>query len=159
MITVKEKRKRPGFELSHDGNSFFRINEINTQEVESLENDLLSIITRLRKLNSVENRLNDRKNIYLKINTDEINRRSELLNNSAKRNYSALTKKEIEVMLFIAKGYKESDISFYLNMTINTFCVHRKSIYRKLGVKNKLQLTEWGDRYLNGIFKKQIKTK
>jgi DNA-binding NarL/FixJ family response regulator len=49
---------------------------------------------------------------------------------------SSITQREIEIINFITKEYTTQDIATILNISIGTIENHRKSIFKKLNVKN-----------------------
>ncbi len=51
-----------------------------------------------------------------------------------------LTKREAEIFRQLARGLKNTDIARALNMQAQTLRDHLRSIYRKCGVRNKLEL-------------------
>lgn len=53
-----------------------------------------------------------------------------------------LTKKEIEIALFLAQGMPREAILGNCGITNNTLKFHVKQIYRKLGVSNRKGLTD-----------------
>lgn len=61
---------------------------------------------------------------------------------------NVLTKREIEILGYIAKGYSASQISEHLNISFYTARTHRKNILRKTESKNVLELVkkcfQWG---------------
>jgi two-component system, NarL family, response regulator LiaR len=50
---------------------------------------------------------------------------------------SALTKKEEEVLVVLAKGLLYKEISVQLSISIDTVKKHCKNIYKKLNVRNR----------------------
>ncbi len=52
--------------------------------------------------------------------------------------FSKLTQSEQKIAEFIKDGYKNQDIADELNVSLNTIKTHIKSIYEKLGVKDRL---------------------
>ena len=52
-----------------------------------------------------------------------------------------LTKREMEVMELIIQGYTNVEISDVLTISTHTTKAHVESIYRKLGVFNRVQAT------------------
>jgi len=60
------------------------------------------------------------------------------LQNFNKKNatlFNTLTRREIEVLILIAEGLKNTDISKELNITFNTVQNHRASIREKLAIE------------------------
>ncbi|WP_052143253.1 helix-turn-helix domain-containing protein [Vibrio cholerae] len=55
-------------------------------------------------------------------------------------NFEKLTNKEMEVALYLKKGYTYLDISEYLNISINTVKTHANNIYKKLKISGKSDL-------------------
>jgi DNA-binding CsgD family transcriptional regulator len=59
--------------------------------------------------------------------------------------YQLLTKREREIISFIAKGYTNKRIGDQLFLSINTIRTHRNNIFRKLNLNNLRQLLEFAD--------------
>lgn len=59
------------------------------------------------------------------------------------RRDSALTKREEDVLILIAKGYSAADASSMLNITENTVKGYIKDIYGKLGVNSRAEATAY----------------
>jgi DNA-binding NarL/FixJ family response regulator len=59
------------------------------------------------------------------------------------RRDSALTQREEDVLILIAKGYSAADASSMLNITENTVKVYIKDIYAKLGVNSRAEATAY----------------
>lgn len=53
---------------------------------------------------------------------------------------ASLTRREIQVLRLIAQGNNNKEIAGSLFISIDTVCVHRKNLMRKLGVRNKASL-------------------
>jgi DNA-binding NarL/FixJ family response regulator len=51
-----------------------------------------------------------------------------------------LTRREVEVLRFVAGGLRNKEITTRLNITEGTVKVHMHNIYEKLGMRNRLQL-------------------
>jgi two-component system, NarL family, response regulator LiaR len=56
---------------------------------------------------------------------------------------SALTKKEEEVLVVLAKGQLYKEISVQLSISIDTVKKHCKNIYKKLNVRNRTEATNY----------------
>jgi two-component system, NarL family, response regulator LiaR len=56
---------------------------------------------------------------------------------------SALTKKEEEVLVVLAKGLLYKEISVQLSISIDTVKKHCKNIYKKLNVRNRTEATNY----------------
>jgi ATP/maltotriose-dependent transcriptional regulator MalT len=52
-----------------------------------------------------------------------------------------MSHKEQEVLCFLVKGMSNTEIASNCSISINTVKTHLKSIYKKLGVKNRTQAT------------------
>jgi len=63
-------------------------------------------------------------------------------------NFSRLTLAERKILKLSALGFYEKEIKKILEISINTFQTHRRSIYSKMEFRNKSQLTRWCDCYL-----------
>lgn len=55
-------------------------------------------------------------------------------------NQFKLTKREIEVLELVTKGYSNIEISKELKISISTSKVHVKNIMEKLNLKNRIQI-------------------
>ena len=60
---------------------------------------------------------------------------------SIKKN-NLLTKREIEVLNLMSKGFSNQEISVILHVSLNTTKTHLSNIYSKLGTKNRVQTVE-----------------
>lgn len=56
-----------------------------------------------------------------------------------KTNNIYLTSREIEVLRYMALGYKNHEIAKSMNFSIHTVKSHIENIYNKFGVHNKIQ--------------------
>ena len=65
----------------------------------------------------------------------------------------SLTKRELAILCFIYRGYQQFQISYILEIAINTFRHHRKSLYKKMGFRNKVELAIWSEKYLLRLFR------
>lgn len=67
-----------------------------------------------------------------------VTRINDLINNvpDYKSPQSELSKREIDVLKLIVKGYLNKEIANDLNISINTVLTHRKNITTKLGIKS-----------------------
>jgi DNA-binding NarL/FixJ family response regulator len=54
-----------------------------------------------------------------------------------------LSKREKEILQLIAQGYSNKEIAEQLFLSVKTIETHRRSIYRKLGLKNRVQATSY----------------
>jgi DNA-binding CsgD family transcriptional regulator len=52
----------------------------------------------------------------------------------------SLTERELEVLTLITKQYSSIEIADFLNISVNTVETHRKSLLRKINVKNAVGL-------------------
>jgi DNA-binding CsgD family transcriptional regulator len=69
--------------------------------------------------------------------------------------YNSLTNRERQILCFLARGYKQSIISFVLHIGIETFKSHRKSLYTKMDFKSKADLNTWAEKYLELYFRRK----
>ena len=67
--------------------------------------------------------------------------------------YKSLSNKELTILCFLYRGYKQAQIAFSLNISVNTYRQHRKRLYKKMGFNTKYELNYWCDSYLNTLFK------
>ena len=76
---------------------------------------------------------------------------NELINNipDYKSSQNELSKREIEVLKLIVKGYLNKEIANDLNISINTVLTHRKNITTKLGIKSVSGLSVYA--MMNGL--------
>lgn len=67
-----------------------------------------------------------------------VNRISDVLGHldDIKKSQGELSKREIDVLKLIVKGYLNKEIADTLNISINTVLTHRKNITAKLGIKS-----------------------
>ena len=54
-----------------------------------------------------------------------------------------LTKKELEILQFLARGSLNKEISDEMNVALNTVKKHATSIYKKLQVRNRGEAIVW----------------
>jgi DNA-binding CsgD family transcriptional regulator len=73
------------------------------------------------------------KNLTKKV--DKLLQENSLLKEKLKA-YSTLTKREKEIFVFIAQGKKNTEIATDLFISLNTVTTHRKTIKKKLNLKN-----------------------
>lgn len=71
-----------------------------------------------------------------------------LQQSDARGRLDRLTKKDYWLLRAIAKDKSIRSICQEGAIALNTFKVHRKSLFRKLGIKSSAQLREWVARYL-----------
>ncbi len=57
-----------------------------------------------------------------------------------------LTTKELEILVFLARGSLNKEISAQTNISLNTVKKHTTSIYKKLQVRNRSEAIVW---YIN----------
>jgi len=57
--------------------------------------------------------------------------------------HASLTKREKEILQFIAEEYTGPEISAHLNISLNTVETHRKNLVSKLGVKSSIGLVKY----------------
>jgi DNA-binding CsgD family transcriptional regulator len=61
-------------------------------------------------------------------------------------NLSSITRREAEILYWIAEGKGSKEIAACLNLSVHTVQKHIKNIYRKLDVHNKIEAlnkTKW----------------
>lgn len=63
--------------------------------------------------------------------------------NLQKTNFDELTKQELLVVASIARGLKNEEIADSMNISINTVKTYLARVYRKCGVRNRVELTIW----------------
>lgn len=66
---------------------------------------------------------------------------------SKKSSLDSLTARELEVMRYIIRGYTNRQIGEALNISVRTVEGHRASIFDKLGLKNRVELVEYAEKY------------
>jgi DNA-binding NarL/FixJ family response regulator len=59
-----------------------------------------------------------------------------------------LTAREKEILVAIASGSGNTEISDEFNISLNTVKTHVYNIYKKIDVRNRLEATLWVARYL-----------
>lgn len=57
----------------------------------------------------------------------------------------SLTKRELEVLSFLLKGYKIKDIATQLNITEPVVSIHKRNLFKKLKVANIQELMQWAN--------------
>jgi DNA-binding NarL/FixJ family response regulator len=60
---------------------------------------------------------------------------------SARRLANVLTPRETKIMLLVTEGMGNRDIATRLTVTEGTVKIHLHNIYKKLGIKNRVDLT------------------
>lgn len=90
--------------------------------------------------------------LSLTINKSDYHKYSTLLNHLLKGqefciknsdNFNSLTCREREILQYIIKGFKNSDIADYLFLSVETIKTHRKNILTKLNCQNVFHLTQY----------------
>ncbi len=67
-----------------------------------------------------------------------------------------LTRREAEILRFVAKGRTNKQIARTLWVTLHTVKFHLSNIYRKLNVANRAQATHWAEQH--GVLEKRSQT-
>jgi DNA-binding NarL/FixJ family response regulator len=71
-----------------------------------------------------------------------------LTNMKAAARRPAFTRREMEVINLVCKGYRNKEVMQHLNLSESSVKSHLKRIYRKAGVSDRLQLTLYIMKYL-----------
>ena len=66
---------------------------------------------------------------------------------SKKGALETLTPRESEVMGYIIRGYTNRGIAEVLYISVRTVESHRASVFGKLGLKNRVELVEFAEKY------------
>jgi DNA-binding NarL/FixJ family response regulator len=74
---------------------------------------------------------------------EEMQRRAEEGGLGGIRRAHGLTEREVEVLLAVAQGSSDKEIAAQLFVSQSTVKTHLRSIYRKLGVRNRAQAAAW----------------
>lgn len=74
---------------------------------------------------------------------EEMQRRSEEQGISGIRRAHGLTEREVDVLLALSEGYSDKEIAARLYLSESTVKTHLRSIYQKLGVRNRAQAAAW----------------
>lgn len=152
------------FRVSSDETELLRaFSLLDTQTAKNFNNRFKSLIAELledwKQVEVLEKSLPDKFHFELFFNDPQMHsgfREEENQNKSnlekQKELFKSLTRKEISVLVFIYKGYRQKEVSYILQMAINTFRHHRKSLYRKMGFRNKIEMAIWCDKNLSRFF-------
>jgi len=62
-----------------------------------------------------------------------------------------LTRREVEILRLVAEGNSNPDVARLLWITDHTVKFHLANIYRKLGIRNRIEASEWASQ--NGLFR------
>lgn len=75
-----------------------------------------------------------------------------MLNTSLKENYK-LTDRELEILIYVTRGYSNSEIANKLNVSVHTVKAYISSLLKKFDVKERVSLSVKTVRYciLNNI--------
>lgn len=66
-----------------------------------------------------------------------------ILEKTGRAEVLGLTNREIQVMNLIVNGYENKEIANKLNISFRTVEVHRAAIFKKIGIKNAVELTKY----------------
>lgn len=77
----------------------------------------------------------------MELNSSDINHLQRSMQDEPEEKSNTLSKREIEVLKLISKGYTNKMIAEKLNISLNTVLTHRKNIIAKTGVKTVSGLT------------------
>lgn len=73
----------------------------------------------------------------------------ELFANGGPEERPLLTRRELEILRFVARGYTNGEVARALWVTDETVKYHLANVYRKLGVSNRLEAVAWASE--NGL--------
>jgi two-component system invasion response regulator UvrY len=76
------------------------------------------------------------------------------INKKVKSPLDTLTPREMQVLLMVAQGFSNAEISRRLCLSPKTTCTHRYHLYEKLGVSNDVELTRFAIRH--GLLEEDI---
>jgi two-component system invasion response regulator UvrY len=76
------------------------------------------------------------------------------INKKVKSPLESITQREMQVLLMVAQGFSNAEISERLCLSPKTTCTHRYHLYEKLGVTNDVELTRFAIRY--GLIEEDI---
>ncbi len=109
----------------------FKINNKKKQlELQQMRSDIRNYVMQLEEVKEQNRNLIEAKQ------NEEINEETQIRN---KLKQFDLTEREIEVMLYISKGYKNAEIAEKMFVSINTIKTHTKNIFIKLDVRNRIE--------------------
>lgn len=137
-------------EFSPDGISYFELSENNNFDYDILRNNILLLIrkeTRFQKIDLLP------KNYFIRVNTKGMIESESKKLMHAEKHFLTLTKKERKILCLLLQLRNQKDISSIEQIKLNTFCFHRKAIFRKMEFLDKKELIAWGNTYFDILIK------
>jgi DNA-binding CsgD family transcriptional regulator len=136
-------------EVSLNGYEYYQIDNLSLVESDAFNETISIILERLELFGNIQQRLNihSENKIFICLKSGNATTYAEHLENN-RGSFNVLTKREKEILIFMSKGYVQGRIYPLLGISKNTFQQYRKSIYKKMQFKNKVQLAIWCDKYL-----------
>ncbi len=135
-------------ELSFNGRDYYAIEEVCISDWENVKQILLALFE-LSKTNGIladgfASHAVDQ--LHLRFQNTSMGGKDKLFEEKHKL-FKTLTEKEKVVLYFIGTGNKRIDTSLLMRISINTLRQHQKSVYRKMGFHNKVQMAIWCSRF------------
>ncbi len=124
----------------------YGLNQIRKKKQQKLEQNIDSISKQIESLKSENHQLKDQ----LVLTANELNSLTHKYSGNKENlpeNLVNLSKREYEVLLFIAEGLTDKEISEKIFVSINTVRTHTRRIYDKLLVNNRLEAVSMLNKY------------
>lgn len=123
--------------------------EVNMMAVRILELGIKGIINKSSSYESMRSAIiktmNDDYAIPSDVMSDLISQSSGNTVKIKKQLVKSLTKRELEVLSFLLKGYKIKDIATQLNITEPVVSIHKRNLFKKLKVDSIQELMHWAN--------------
>ncbi|MFV9550470.1 helix-turn-helix transcriptional regulator [Algibacter sp. PT7-4] len=107
------------------------INDIKLKGEKLSDQDILTILKATKSITKNKTYINSYIALFNKIDSKKLN------------NINALTKRELQILQAIGKGFNTANIAKNLSLKVSTIETHRKNIRKKLGLVGKGKLIEY----------------